>query len=231
MAALPTWLEPALLSVATASSLAGFAFLHTSPKTEGYVALPLNTSDTPSQTSEEYKHDPFDLRDGLAYVDGTPIDPEGFWAGLRPRKLLVLLASLLLFGLSLIPIVFQSFPLIDHSHFISPASNFNPSLLEKLPLVALYAFTSILAWRSLQIEDDVPRHWRLTLHMAGLLGAALMIRGVEFILPDRLEVEQRQEDGDGMAGMILGWSPVAEIVILTVRRFYSLDLALLLLLS
>lgn len=222
-------LPPATLAFALLSSLAAFAFLHHSFRSKPALSLPTHDRDddesayraSHAQTEQEIK-DPFNLYDPIvSFLDGTPIDPDRFWSGLVRFKLPVLVGSVLLL---LIASVDLTSPLTN----IPSSSSTNPTawgLVDQLARWTVYGLTTWLAWLSLSyVEGDVPSHWRLTLHLASLFGTALVVRGLQVLLPREKHLEQehqhRHRDSStdhGKLAAVVDWLPFAEVGLLLVR--------------
>lgn len=114
--------------------------------------------------------DPFDVTDEELYVDGYPIDEDGFWRKTTWKKLAVLVFLLP-------PTVVDLFTLgyfisLKNAFALLPRPLFTYLVQHASALAAVLIYSCVLTLLWLTQQHDVPRHWATTRHLALVLAVA-----------------------------------------------------------
>ncbi|WWD04597.1 hypothetical protein V865_002668 [Kwoniella europaea PYCC6329] len=140
------------------------------------IALPTHQDEDFNERYDIVEKDPFNIEDPVVCEDGTPVDPESFWASMRRRKIGVLL---LMIPPLICNILLLIFAIVAHTpdQDEKTRSIILPSLLLPSQLVTLY-----LAYCHISQNETQP-HWATTVHLSIDIFIQFMVLAFLALLP------------------------------------------------
>ena len=142
---------------------------------QGRIALPTHDDVASDRTYSDVKEDPFDLQDPVVCDDGTPVEPDKFWASMWKRKVAFLSVLSLPFACNILLLVFT---------FLSDLRGEERTSAILLPtlLIPSHLITILLGIWYLH-QNDTPAHWSTTIHLSIGLFCQFIILAIIALLP------------------------------------------------
>jgi hypothetical protein len=137
------------------------------------IALPTHRDEALDGTTLE--KDVFDFEDKEVSIDGTPVEPERFWASMRKRKIALLMALLL-------PIICNIVSLAFTITSGLRGEELSKALLIPILIIPSHVVTVVLSVYYLR-QTTTPSHWSTTVHLATNIFIQFLILAIRALLP------------------------------------------------
>jgi len=180
MADLVAVISTAFIPLASFISLSIYLSIHPSSPfrhldSKRRIALPIHREEPLNGTSDKTEEDPFDIVNPVVCDDGTPVEPEKFWASMWKRKVALLVALVPPLTCNILLLVFTA--LGDLKGEDKTIAILVPVLLIPAHLVALFMGFVYLG------ENDTPSHWSTTIHLSSNLFVQFIVLAIFALLP------------------------------------------------
>ena len=139
------------------------------------IALPTQRDEALDESCENVEEDPLDLEDSVVCDDGTPIEPDRFWASMRKRKVALLCSLSLPFTCNIVLLVFAV--LSDSRGQERTTAILVPSLL-----IPSHLITILLSFWYFR-HNDTPSHWSTTIHLSVSIFIQFFVLAIRSLLP------------------------------------------------
>ncbi|ODO00841.1 ATP-binding cassette transporter [Cryptococcus wingfieldii CBS 7118] len=138
------------------------------------IALPVHNGEALDGLLDQ--KDPFDIHNPTVCEDGTPVEPERFWAAMWRRKLAVLVLYLLPLACN---ICLLAFSIVSDAHDDESRQR---SIALSVLLLASQVITLLLSYWHLA-QRDVASHWATTIHLAVDISTQFLVLAFLSLLP------------------------------------------------